>query len=160
MATAFISSEGLYAFKFMPFGLVNAGATFCRMMRILLIGMQNVDNFVGDILEHTETWETHLDILRELFNRLREAGLTVKPSKCILGYFQLPFLGHTIGNGCISPDPGKIESIKECSRRSSKKQIRSFHRLVGYYRKFIPNFSTIAAVLTDMTKKGAPSKVT
>lgn len=160
MATAFISSEGLYAFKFMPFGLVNAGATFCRMMRILLRGMQNVDNFVDDILEHTETWETHLDILRELFNRLREAGLTVKPSKCILGYFQLPFLGHTIGNGCISPDPGKIESIKECSRPSSKKQIRSFLGLVGYYRKFIPNFSTIAAVLTDMTKKGAPSKVT
>ena len=80
---------------------MNAAATFCRMMRVLVWGMQNVDNFVDDILEHTETWETYLDILKELFSRLREASLTVKPSKCILVYFQLPFLGHTFRNGCI-----------------------------------------------------------
>ena len=159
LATAFISSEGLYAFKFMPFGLVNAGATFCRMMRILLRGISDVENFVDDILEYTQTWSGHLDVLRALFLRLREAGLTVKPSKCIMGFFQLPFLGHTVGKGLISPDPGKIECIKECSRPTTKKQVRSFLGLVGYYRKFIPNFSTVAAVLTDMTRKGMPSKV-
>ena len=53
---------------------MNAAATFCCMMRVLVRGMQNVDNFVDDILEHTETWETYVDILRELFSRLREAS--------------------------------------------------------------------------------------
>ena len=159
VVTAFISSEGLYAFKFMPFGLVNAGATFCRMMRIVLRGLLNVENFVDDILGYNETWPGHLQTLRQVLVRIRESGLTVKPSKCVLGYFQLPFLGHVVGNGQISPDPSKIESIKECARPTSKKQIRSFLGLVGYYRKFIPNFSSVAAVLTDMTRRGAPSKV-
>lgn len=159
LVTAFISSEGLFAFRFMPFGLVNAGATFCRMMRIVLRGLSDVENFVDDILGHSELWEDHLNMLREVFMRLREAGLTVKPSKCVLGYFQLPFLGHVVGHGQISPDPSKIQSIRECSRPSSKKQVRSFLGLVGYYRKFIPHFSTVAAVLSDMTRKGAPSKV-
>ena len=79
MATAFISSEGLYAFKFMPFGLVNAGATFCRMMRILLMGMQNVDNFVDDILGAHRDLGDSLRYFKRVVNRLREAGLTVKP---------------------------------------------------------------------------------
>ena len=159
-ATAFITSEGLYAFQFMPFGLVNSGATFCRMMRTILRGIDNVENFVDDILEYTESWDAHIVTLRELLMKLRESGLTAKPSKCALGYFQLPFLGHTVGNGMLSPDPSKIQSIKGCSLPTSKKQVRSFVGLVGYYRKLIPNFSTIACALTDMTKRGATSKVT
>lgn len=77
LATAYISSEGVYAFRFMPFRLVNAGATFCRMIRILLWGMSVVENFLYDILEYTQTWIGHLEVLRALFVRLREAGLTV-----------------------------------------------------------------------------------
>ena len=97
LITAFISSEGLLAFKFMPFGLVNAGATFCRMMRIVLRGLSDVANFVDDILGHSELWEGHLNMLREVFMRLREAGLRVKLSKCVLGYFQLPIFGTCCG---------------------------------------------------------------
>ena len=93
LASAVISSEGLCAFKFMPFELVNSVATFCRMMRIILMGISDVENFVYDILEYTRTWSGHLDVLRALFLRLREAGLTVKPSKCIMDFF----LGHTVG---------------------------------------------------------------
>ena len=110
-------------------------------------------------VEHSETWESHVNTLRALLLKLREASLTAKPSKCKLGYIHLPFLGHRVGRGMLSPDPGKVASIKECSAPTTKKQVRSFLGLVGYYRKFIPNFNTIASVLTDMTKKGAPCKV-
>lgn len=110
----------------MPFGLVNAGATFCHMMRIVFRGLSDVKNFVDDILGHSKLWEGHLNMLREVFMRLSEAGLTVKPSKCVLGYFQQPFLGHVVGYGQISPDPSKIQSNRQCSRPCSKKQVRSF----------------------------------
>ena len=70
----------------MPFGLVNAGASYGRMMRILLNVLSGVDDYVEDIVVRTQTWPEHLAILREVFKRLMSAGITVKPSKCCLGY--------------------------------------------------------------------------
>lgn len=72
----------------MPFGLKTAGAIFSRMMRSLLapLGREDVDNFMDDILIHTETWQQHMDALRVLFHRLREAHLTVRPKKCYLRF--------------------------------------------------------------------------
>lgn len=157
--TAFVCSEGLFAFKRMPFGMVNSGQTFCKMMRKLLKGLVDIDNFVDDIIDHTEGWEIHLQSLRELFQRLRDANLTARPSKCFLGYAKISFLGHVVGKGQIMPNPEKVETIRSCKRPRTKTQVRSFLGLVGYYRKFIPNFSVIAAVLTDMTKKGQPNEV-
>lgn len=81
----------------MPFGLVNAPAKFSRLMRKLLQDMNDVDNFIDDIMVFTDTWEQHLDVLRELFARLRKAGLTVRPSKCFIAYPELDCLGHVIG---------------------------------------------------------------
>ena len=82
--TAFITSEGLYSFKKMPFELVNAGASFCRMMRCLLRGLDETDNFVDDILVHTETWSDHLKVLCQLLERLKNAKLTARPTKCVI----------------------------------------------------------------------------
>ena len=83
----------------MPFGLVNAGASYGRMMRRLLDGLSHVDNYVDDVLVHTETWEEHIAALRALFVRVREYGLTVKPSKCFMAFESIDFVGHKIGQG-------------------------------------------------------------
>ena len=83
--TAFVTPDGTYEFVKMPFGRVNSGATLVRGLRKLLSDLEDVDSFIDDIIVNTETWEGHLTAVEELFRRLSEAGLTARPTKCIIG---------------------------------------------------------------------------
>lgn len=157
--TAFQTPRGLFQFKVMSFGLVNAPMSFSRLMRKLLHGLPNIENFIDDIIVFTKSWKDHMAALRGLFTRLRQACLTAKPSKCCIGFDRIECLGHVVGNDRLLPHPSNIAAIEKAERPTTKKQIRSFLGLVGFYHKFVPNFSAIAAPLTDMTKKGHPNKV-
>jgi hypothetical protein len=101
--TAFQTTRGLFQFKVLPFGMVNSGASFSRMMRKVLKGLQNVDNFV-DILIFTDTLSQHVKVLDQVLDRLVGARLTAKPSRCFIGYRQLECLDHTIGHGKLLPE--------------------------------------------------------
>ncbi len=157
--TAFQTPTGLYQFKVMPFGLVSAPATFSRLMRKLLKGMTNIDNFLDDILIFTMTWIHHMQVLRELMTRLKAANLTAKPGKCFIGFGSLECLGHVVGEERLRPHPDKVQAIVQAERPKTKKQVKSFLGLIGFYRKFVPNFSHIAVPLTDLTKKGSANMV-
>ena len=158
--TAFPSSLGLLQFRRMPFGLVNAGATYSRMMRKLLNGLEDVDNYVDDVIVHSPTWEEHLATLAKVFDRIRAASLTVKPSKCWLGCSKVDFLGHQVGGGKILTQDDKVDRVKNAERPRTKTQVRSLLGLAGYYRKYLDHYSSTVTPLINLTKKGQPKLVT
>ena len=120
--------------------------------------MSNVDNFVDDLIIFTLTWQQHIDTLRALLQRLREANLTVKPVKCFIGFASIECFGHMISEGTLQPCQDKINSILHAEQPTTKKQVRSFLGLVGFYRQFIKNFSELAAPLTEPKKKGRETR--
>ena len=143
----------------MPFGLVNSGATFCRLMRIILSKLPNVDSFVDDMWIFTETWEDHMTSLRQVLDRLRSAKLTAKPSKCMIGYGSIECLGHNIVDQTVRPQEDKVQAVRDAPRPTTKRQMKSFLGLAGFYRRFIPTFSSIASPLTDLTKSDRPNSI-
>ena len=157
--TAFSTPEGHFHFKKMPFGLVNATATFNRLMRSVLHGIPRVHSYVDEILGHTPTWSEHLQILEEIFTRIRNAKLTVRPTKCEIGCKSLSFIGQQVEQGTMQPHAEKVAEILQAPIPKTKRQVRSFMGLVGYYRSYIPNFSALAAPLTNLLKKGQPREV-
>ncbi len=90
---------------------------------------------------------------------LRRAGLTANPRKCHLALFEAKYLGFQVGRGLIKPQQKKVEAVHAAPRPTTKTQVRAFLGLAGYYRCFIPNFSSLAAPLTDLTRKGQPERV-
>ena len=157
--TAFVTPEGHYQFKRMPFGLVNATATFNRLMRKVLCHVPFADSCVDDVLAHTPDWAEHLNTLRKIFKIFRRVHLTVRPTKCCLGFRELDFIGHRIGGGSIYPQSEKVTQILAAKPPTTKREVRSFLGLVGYYRDFIPQFSTIATPLTELTRKHYANQV-
>lgn len=158
--SAFVTPFGQYQFNVMPFGMVNSGATFVRLVHTVLSGYEEFsDAFIDDIGIFGDEWSSHMENLKAIFDSLRNAKLTARPSKCSFGFGELEFLGHIAGSGKIKPVEDKMVAIREFPIPQTKKHVRSFLGMIGFYRKFIPNFADISACLTDLTKKYEPQKV-
>ncbi|XP_069100681.1 uncharacterized protein [Pleurodeles waltl] len=158
--TAFATPSGLYQFTVLPFGLHGAPATFQRLMdEILRPFKQYAAAYLDDIVIYSNTWEEHLTHLDTILQALRKAQLTANPEKCRLGLTSIKYLGYIVGNGLIRPQVEKIEAISRMSFPKRKKDIRAFLGLIGYYRRFIPHFSTVAETLTELLKNSYPNTV-
>ena len=157
--TAFTTPFGLFQFVRMPFGLQGAPATFQRMVDRLLDGMDFASAYIDDIIIFSNTWEDHLGHIRQVLNRIKEAGLTLRKKKCQFGMSDCVYLGHRIGSGKVQPEQAKVISIRQYTQPTSKKQLRSFLGLTGYYRKFVPHYTQLALPLTDLTRKTKPNKL-
>ena len=158
--TAFITAYGKYQFTTMPFGLVSAPPTFQRLMDEVLHGLHEFSvAYLDDILIHSVTWAEHVHHLTQVFDRLRSAGLRVKERKCSFAKNKCVYLGYVVGGGTIEPMECKVLAVQTFAQPRTKKQVRSFLGLCGYYRKFIPEFSTVASSLSDLTKKNMSKSV-
>ena len=154
--SAFTTHCGLFEFNRMPFGLCNAPATFQRLMQSVLAGLEGRICFVyiDDILVCSRTFEEHLSHLKQVFDRLRQAHLKLKPKKCVFLKPRVHYLGHVISRDGISPDPAKTDKIRRYPEPTDETKLRQFLGLASYYRRFIPGFARVASPLHTLTKKG------
>ena len=157
--TAFVTPDGCYEFLRMPFGMKNSGATLVRGMRKLLQDMGNVECYMDNLIVYTKDWASHLQVLDKVLKKLKQAGLVIRPTKCVFGSKSVEFLGHSIGENCISINEENLEKIRSAKRPTTKKEVRSFLGLANYYRDNVPSFAAIAAPLSDLTKKELPESV-
>lgn len=152
--TAFYCRKGLFEFTVMPFGLCNAPSTFQRLMDLVLNGFlwNFCTVYLDDIVIFSPSFDEHLVHIQKVFERLRQAGLTLKGSKCEFGRKEVPYLGHIISADGVKPDPKKIDAIVQWPVPKDKKELASFMGLMQYYRRFSQNFSMKAAPLNDLRK--------
>ena len=149
--TAFCTSDDLFEFKVMPFGLCNAPATFQRLMDMILAGLQWTTCLVylDDVIVLGCTFIEHLDHVEAVFSRLREANLKLQPFKCNLCRAKVNFLGHIVSSEGISSDTRKVEKVANWPIPTCQRDVQCFLGLTYYYyRRFIKDYANIARPLT------------
>ena len=154
--SAFVTPMDKFEFTRCPFGLSQAPAYFQRLINKVIKGLPFAFGYLDDVLIHSPDIETHLQHIRTFFQRLREAVLKLKDSKCNYFKTHVQYLGHLVSGKEIRPLPEKLDSIKKMPAPTTPKEIKQFLGLVGYYRKFIPRFADIARPMTNLTKQDIP----
>ena len=153
--TTFKIEDGLYKWLVMSFGLTNAPNTFMRIMNQLLqpfLGKFVVVYF-DDILIHSKSKEEHVGHLREVFKVLRDNKLYENLNKCVFMTNSLLFLSYVVSSKGIKVDEKKMKAIREWPTLKNVSDVRSFHGLATFYRRFIKHFSSIVAHIAECLKK-------
>ena len=155
--TAFKTHSGLYEWFVMPFGLTNAPATFMRVMTQMLQPLLGVCVVVyfDDILAYRKTLNDHVNHLQSVFELLRRNKFYANTRKCTFVVSKVGFLGYVVIDKGIAMAEGKVKAILDWPVARYVAEVRSFHGLATFYRRFIKGFSTIAAPLTDSLKLSA-----
>ena len=150
---AFVTPSGLYEWNVMPFGLCNAPSTFTRLMELVLKGFhwKICLIYLDDVIVIGRTFEEELERLEQVFERLAWAGLKLKPKKCFLFQKRVSYLGHVVTEEGISADPGKVQQVRTWPIPENRTEVKSFLGLASYYRRFVPDFSTVAQPLYKLT---------
>ena len=157
--TAFVTPDGLWEFVRLPFGVTGGGgaATFQRAIEIVLSGL-TYDTclcYFDDIIIPSNSIQQQCERLTTVLSRFRTHNLRVKASKCTFAADQVLFLGHVVSSKGVHTDPAKIKAVSLLPEPKTVEQVRTFLGLAGYYRRFIPDFATIASPLVNLTKKMA-----
>ena len=139
----------------MPFGLINAPTTFQRLMECVLAGLTGEQCliYIDDIIVFSSTFQEHLDRLERVFLKLQDAGLKLRSEKCHFVQIAVKYLGHVVSAEGICPDPAKTEVVVSYPVPTNAKEVKQFMGLCNYYRRFVRDYSKIAALLFKLLGK-------
>ncbi|KAL0286717.1 UNVERIFIED_CONTAM: Retrovirus-related Pol polyprotein from transposon.6 [Sesamum angustifolium] len=153
--TAFCTPKSIYCYKFMPFGLKNAGATFQRTMQKIFDDMlhKNVECYVDDLVVNSKKRENHFHDLRKVFKRLRRYQLKMNPSKCAFGVTSRKFLGFIVRQQDIEIEQAKIDAILRMPKPRNIYKLKSLQGKLAYLRRFISNLAGRPLILYVATKE-------
>ena len=151
--SAFVIPDGLFQYKVMPFGMKNSPATFQRFINMIITGLDNCKAYIDDAIIYSEEWDQQIKTIRDFFERLSKAKLTINLAKSEFCHATLTFLGHIVGQGQVKPVEAKVKAISDFPVPTCKRQLMRFLCMAGYYRKFCDNFSVIAEPLTNLLSK-------
>jgi len=152
--TAFRTSKGLFEYLVLAMGLCNAPGTFMQLMNETFSDLlyKGVLVFLDDIIIYSDTLEEHTELLNKVLQRLRTHKLYAKQSKCALYQQEVDFLGHYVGQHGLRVMEDKVEAVTDWPTPRNVRDVRAFLGLVGFYRRFIRNFSAIALPLSQLTR--------
>lgn len=153
--TAYKTKFGLYEWLVMPFGQTNTPSTFMRFMNEILrdfLGKFSVVYF-NDILIYSKAFKDHLEHIRAVFEKLKKEQLYANLKKCSFCLERVVFLGFVITSGGIEMDEEKVRSITEWPTPKNVGEVRSFHGLASFYRRFVKDLLSRAAPLNEIVKK-------
>ena len=155
--TAFVTTDGLFQFKRLPFGLHTSPPNFQRLMDRVLTGLkwEQCLCYLDDILVFAYTLEEHNQRLGRVLQAIGDAGMTLNPKKCLFATDKVVFLGYEVDWQGIRPNSKKVAAIRDFPRPDSVSKLRSFLGMASFYRKFVSNFASIAGPLHGLLKKNA-----
>ena len=145
-----------WEFKRCPFRLTQAPAYFQMLVNKVLEGLEVAFGYLDDILIYSKNMDEHLQHVRTLFKRMRQADLKLTKWKCNFLKAHVQYLGYYISGQGLEPIPEKLESLQQMPAPTDLAEVRKFLGFVGYYRKFIPKYLDIAHPLTNLTRKDVP----
>lgn len=154
--TAFtIPNRGHFQFRVMPFGLCNAAQTMSELMNKVIPAKlrDKVFIYLDELLVVSATFEEHFQVLSKVAACLRSSGLTINLEKSKFCHSEIRYLGYIIGNGQLKTDPTKVEAITNFPQPKTIRQLRSFLGLAGWYRRFVKDFPSITAPMSDCLRK-------
>lgn len=154
--TAVTTPFGLFEWSRMPFGLCKAPATFQRLMGVVLgdLTFETLLVYLDDIIVFSSDFDTHCERLEVVFNRLRQHGLKLKPSKCHILRPKVKYLGHIISARGIQVDQEKVRALETWAAPKSVREVRQVLGFMSYYRRFVPKFAHLARPLHALVGKG------
>jgi hypothetical protein len=159
---AFTTPWSTFMYAKMPFGLMNAGATFQRAMDIAFIGEKDkfVVIYLDDITVFSRSDKEHCCHLRKVFLKCRRFGLSLNPKKYLFTMKEGKLLGHIVSAEGVRIDPSRVEEIRTLSLPISKKEVQAFLGKINFLRRFVLNFVELVKHITAMLKKGNEVKWT
>lgn len=145
--------RGIFRYKRLPFGVSAAPGVFQKCMDTMLTGCKNASAYLDDIVIDGVTKEHHDENLREVLDKIREHGFTIRPEKCSFGKEKIKYLGFVMDKNGRRPDPDKVRAVREMPEPQDESSLRSFLGMANYYSEYIKDMYKLRVPLDKLLKK-------